>query len=212
MGCEDVMNLRNLSQEELIKMINEKDKKIEALTEQLNWYSQQIKLQQKKLFGSSSEKTVLPDQISLFDEIGLESTPIKQEPELEEITYRRKRKSREWETMPSHLPDIPGHLCQECLSHVLCGLNMHHLKRRIGSPFRVIQNSQKQNCKNRTDTAQSNQTKTVLLRVAVPHMSHADPQRHDERNGNRSGGNAPAVKSHCHKAVHRKNARIKTTM
>ena len=76
MGCEDVMNLRNLSQEELIKMINEKDKKIEALTEQLNWYSQQIKLQQKKLFGSSSEKTVLPDQISLFDEIELESTPI----------------------------------------------------------------------------------------------------------------------------------------
>ena len=66
------MNLRNLSQEELIKMINEKDKKIEALTEQLNWYSQQIKLQQKKLFGSSSEKTVLPDQISLFDEIELE--------------------------------------------------------------------------------------------------------------------------------------------
>ena len=76
------MNLRNLSQEELIKMINEKDKKIEALTEQLNWYSQQIKLQQKKLFGSSSEKTVLPDQISLFDEIELESTPITQEPEL----------------------------------------------------------------------------------------------------------------------------------
>ena len=81
------MNLRNLSQEELIKMINEKDKKIEALTEQLNWYSQQIKLQQKKLFGSSSEKTVLPDQISLFDEIELESTPIKQEPELEEIKF-----------------------------------------------------------------------------------------------------------------------------
>ena len=87
MGCEDVMNLRNLSQEELIKMINEKDKKIEALTEQLNWYSQQIKLQQKKLSGSSSEKTVLPDQISLFDEIELESTPIKQEPELDASIY-----------------------------------------------------------------------------------------------------------------------------
>lgn len=98
------MNLRNLSQEELIKMINEKDKKIEALTEQLNWYSQQIKLQQKKLFGSSSEKTVLPDQISLFDEIELESTPIKQEPELEEITYRRKRKSRQRGIDISSLP------------------------------------------------------------------------------------------------------------
>ncbi len=85
-------------------MINEKDKKIEALTEQLNWYSQQIKLQQKKLFGSSSEKTVLPDQISLFDEIELESTPIKQEPELEEITYRRKRKSRQRGIDISSLP------------------------------------------------------------------------------------------------------------
>lgn len=120
MGCEDVMNLRNLSQEELIKMINEKDKKIEALTEQLNWYSQQIKLQQKKLFGSSSEKTVLPDQISLFDEIELESTPIKQEPELEEITYRRKRKSRQRGIDISSLPvkkvihDIDNKSCPEC--------------------------------------------------------------------------------------------------
>lgn len=50
------MDLRNLSQEELIKMINEKDKKIELLTEQLNWYTQQIKLQQKELFGSLSKK------------------------------------------------------------------------------------------------------------------------------------------------------------
>ena len=114
------MNLRNLSQEELIKMINEKDKKIEALTEQLNWYSQQIKLQQKKLFGSSSEKTVLPDQISLFDEIELESTPIKQEPELEEITYRRKRKSRQRGIDISSLPvkkvihDIDNKSCPEC--------------------------------------------------------------------------------------------------
>lgn len=55
------MNLRNLSQEELIKIIDEKNKKIDALTEQLNWYSQQVKLQQKKLYGSSSEKTAIPE-------------------------------------------------------------------------------------------------------------------------------------------------------
>ena len=89
------MNLRNLSQEELIKIIDEKNKKIDALTEQLNWYSQQVKLQQKKLYGSSSEKTAIPEQISLFDEIEVESTPIKPEPELEEITYKRRRKSRQ---------------------------------------------------------------------------------------------------------------------
>lgn len=83
------MDLRNLSQEELIKKINmleerikRQDNEINVLSEQLNWYSQQIRLQQKKLFGSSSEKTVLPDQISLFDEIEIESTPIKAELEL----------------------------------------------------------------------------------------------------------------------------------
>ena len=90
---------RNLNQEELIKRINmleekikKQDKQINVLSEQLNWYSQQVKLQQKKLFGSSSEKTVLPDQISFFDEIELESTKIKAEPKLEEITYRCKKK------------------------------------------------------------------------------------------------------------------------
>ncbi len=80
-GVNYTMNLRNLSQEELIKKINmleerikRQDNEINVLSEQLNWYSQQIRLQQKKLFGSSSEKTVLPDQISLFDEIEIEST------------------------------------------------------------------------------------------------------------------------------------------
>ena len=114
------MDLRNLSQEELIKMINEKDRKIEVLTEQLNWYSQQVKLQQKKLFGSSSEKTVLPDQISLFDEIELESTPIKTEPKLEEITYKRKKKNNKRGLDISSLPtttkiyDIEDKNCPEC--------------------------------------------------------------------------------------------------
>lgn len=114
------MDLRNLSQEELIKMINEKDRKIEVLNEQLNWYTQQVKLQQKKLFGSSSEKTVLPDQISLFDEIEVESAPIKPEPKLEEITYKRKKKNNKRGIDISSLPattvihDIEDKNCPEC--------------------------------------------------------------------------------------------------
>lgn len=119
-GVDYVMDLRNLSQEELIKMINEKDKKIELLTEQLNWYTQQIKLQQKKLFGSSSEKTVLPDQISLFDEIEIESTPIKTEPKLEEVTYKRKKKNNKRGIDISSLPavtkiyDLENKNCPDC--------------------------------------------------------------------------------------------------
>jgi transposase len=121
------MDLRNLNQEELIKRINmleekikKQDKQINVLSEQLHWYSQQVKLQQKKLFGSSSEKTVLPDQISLFDEIELESTLIKAEPKLEEITYRRKKKNNRRGLDLSSLPtttkiyDIEDKSCPDC--------------------------------------------------------------------------------------------------
>lgn len=116
------MNLRNLSQEELIQLIDEQNRKIEILSEQVNWYSQQIKNQQKKLFGSSSEKTVLPDQISLFDEVELESSLIKIEPQLEEITYKRKknRKKRQRGIDISALPvitqihDLENKECIEC--------------------------------------------------------------------------------------------------
>lgn len=95
-------------------------KKIEVLTEQLNWYSQQIMLQQKKLFSSSSEKTEVPNQISLFDEIEIESTPIKVEPELEEITYKQKKKNKQRGIDISSLPatrkiyDIENKECPDC--------------------------------------------------------------------------------------------------
>lgn len=126
-GVNYTMNLRNLSQEELIKKINmleerikRQDNEINVLSEQLNWYSQQIRLQQKKLFGSSSEKTVLPDQISLFDEIEIESTPIKAEPKLEEVTYKRKKKNNKRGIDISSLPavtkiyDLENKNCPDC--------------------------------------------------------------------------------------------------
>jgi len=115
------MVLRNLKKEDYLKIIDEKDKKIKALEEQLNWYQEQIRLQQKKLYGSSSEKTVLPDQISLFDEIESESTPIKTEPKLEEITYKRKKKSKhergiDIASLPTTqiIHDLEDKKCPEC--------------------------------------------------------------------------------------------------
>lgn len=121
------MKLGNLSQEELIKKLNmleneveEQRKKIQVLTEQLDWYQQQVRAQQKKLFGSSSEKNVLPEQISFFDEIEVESTPIKPEPELETITYKRKKRKNQRGLDLSSLPvrteihDLDDKTCPEC--------------------------------------------------------------------------------------------------
>lgn len=68
--------------------------KIEQLSQENNWYKEQVRLQQKKLFGQSSEK-VHVDQLSLFDEIELESTPINDESNITEVkSHKRKKKSR----------------------------------------------------------------------------------------------------------------------
>ncbi|WP_154442839.1 IS66 family transposase [Tissierella pigra] len=63
---------------------------IEELTAKLNWYEEQFRLSQQKRFGASSEQTH-PDQLSVFNEAEKELRPAKEEPTIEEITYKRKK-------------------------------------------------------------------------------------------------------------------------
>lgn len=67
---------------------------------------------------------ILPEQISLFDEVEVEATPIKVEPQLEEITYQRKKKNRQRGIDISSLPvkteihDLEDKTCPECGSEL----------------------------------------------------------------------------------------------
>lgn len=63
---------------------------VEELTAKLNWYEEQFNLSHQKRFGSSSERTD-SDQLSLFNEAEKESRPGKEEPPIEEITYKRRK-------------------------------------------------------------------------------------------------------------------------
>ena len=65
----------------------------QALLEQVRQLTEQIQYLNKKLFGSSSEKTkVAEGQISLFDpESFFEETETTEDQTVEEITYRRKK-------------------------------------------------------------------------------------------------------------------------
>ena len=64
---------------------------IEELTAKLNWYEEQFNLSKHKRFGSSSEQTD-SNQLSVFNEAEKESRPEKEEPTIEEITYKREKK------------------------------------------------------------------------------------------------------------------------
>jgi len=59
----------------------------------LAWYEEQFRLQQKRLFAASSERTDTDSaQLRLFDEAEVEADPAAEEPTVETITYERKKK------------------------------------------------------------------------------------------------------------------------
>ncbi|MBM6931727.1 IS66 family transposase [[Clostridium] spiroforme] len=69
---------------ELEDKIQARDAVIESLKQELNSLQEQIILYRKAMYGSKTERTVIPDQleINLFNEAETEATPIKTEPEL----------------------------------------------------------------------------------------------------------------------------------
>ena len=60
----------------------------------IKWYEEQLKLSKRKLFGSSSEQS--PDQLrfdNMFNEIEALADPSLPEPEYEEVTYKRAKRT-----------------------------------------------------------------------------------------------------------------------
>jgi len=62
---------------------------LEAL---VKYYEEQLRLAKHRQFGSSSEKGEVSEQLGLFDESENTADPKLPEPELEEITYKRKKR------------------------------------------------------------------------------------------------------------------------
>lgn len=61
------------------------------LKAKLRWYEEQFRLAQHRRFAASSEK-MHPDQLLLFNEAEAEADPAKEEPTLESISYKRKKR------------------------------------------------------------------------------------------------------------------------
>ncbi len=102
--------------------INEIEDKIALLENEkaellakLNWFEEHFRLNQHRLFGRSSEQTVHAEQQTLFNEAeALDAiTPTVQEPTLEEITYKRKKKQK------GHREEMLKDLPVEIIEHKL---------------------------------------------------------------------------------------------
>jgi transposase len=109
---------------ENIKLANE----IAALRKLNDWYAEQFKLAQHLRFGASSEKSVLPEQLGLFNEVEVSADDSLPEPVLEEtITYKRKKKVGQRNELYANLPteQIVHELPEEEQVCPICGGTLH---------------------------------------------------------------------------------------
>ena len=109
---------------DIIKLTNE----IAELRKLNDWYAEQFKLAQHRIFGASSEKSILPEQLGLFNEVEVCSDNSLPEATLEEtITYKRKKKVGRRDELYANLPteQIVHELPEEEQVCPICGGALH---------------------------------------------------------------------------------------
>lgn len=129
-----------ITTENFIEIVSEKDARIAELEALVRYYEEQMRLSKHRQFGSLSEKGEVMDQLGLFDEAENTAEPKAPEPELEEITYQRRKRVGKREEDLSGLPT-------EAVEHVLpeaeqicpeCGGALHEMGRHVRRELKVI--------------------------------------------------------------------------
>jgi transposase len=133
------LNNDGVSIEELQNKCTKLEMEVEELTAKVAWYEEQIRKGIKQKYGSSSEKT--PDeQLSIFNEAEKNQRPKLEEPDFEEITYKRKKSKGlnkdGWEDLPVEvieyeLPDSE----KSCPS---CDEPLHVMKKEIRKELKIV--------------------------------------------------------------------------
>lgn len=119
---------QNAKQQEQLSQLQQQLLHKDALIEH---YLEQLRLLQKKQFGSSSEKNaIVPEQLSLFNEPEALADGKIAEPTIEEITYtRRKQKTTKEENLEDLVTEVVEHeLTGEDLDCPQCGDSMTEIK------------------------------------------------------------------------------------
>ena len=111
-----------------MQIVAEKDARITELEVLVNYYEELLRLSKSQQFGASSEKFDIHEQLGIFDEAE-SAADCAPEPELEQITYSRRKTVGKREADLSALPveeveyTLPedGRGCPECgeLMHVM---------------------------------------------------------------------------------------------
>ncbi|MDD4016166.1 MAG: IS66 family transposase zinc-finger binding domain-containing protein, partial [Petrimonas sp.] len=137
------MNMQDNSAQ-IIEQLNDKilvqEQQIAELNAKVKWYEEQYRLSRQKQFGTSSEKTT-PEQINLFNEAEDIADPKTKEPDIETITYERKKKQPGQKA--DKLKDLPVEVIEyRLLEHEqvcpCCQGTLHEMSTQIRQEIKVI--------------------------------------------------------------------------
>ena len=134
------MDTQEIPAVKLLGIIEEKDRRITELEQQIKWLMSQIRLAKHKQFGVSSEQTNV-EQMNLFNEAEVAADPADPEPSLSEVkAHYRKRTRLTTDKLPEDLPveiieyELPeaGRVCPDC------GGKLHTMGRETREELRII--------------------------------------------------------------------------
>jgi transposase len=131
---------KNTSLEDKNTKLEDKNAELEA---RVNWFEEHFRLNQHRLYGSSSEKNVNSEQMTLFNEAEAlnDVKPESPEPTIEEISYTRKKKQK------GHKEELLKNLPVETIEYKLaeteqicgtCGEALHEMSKEITKELKII--------------------------------------------------------------------------
>ncbi len=112
----------------------------EQLQAKLSWYEEQFRLSRHRQFGSSSEKTAHPEQISVFNEAEMLADKKVDEPVMEDIQYKRRKQKGKREADLKDLPveRVEYRLANDELVCSICDGNLHEMTTEVRKELKVI--------------------------------------------------------------------------
>jgi len=134
------MKTQENMEEKLLEIIQEKDRKIAELEQQIEWFMSQIRLAKHKQFGVSSEQTDIA-QPSIFNEAEANADMALPEPEITEVkAHYRKHTRLTTDKLPKDLPvEIIEHILEgEDCNCPKCSSKMHTMGKETREELKII--------------------------------------------------------------------------
>lgn len=125
------------SQEDLNQRCQQLEQEVESLSARLKWYEEQFRLSQQQKFGTSREHTP-EEQLSLFDEAEKDADSTVEEPKVEEITYRRQKRSGHRKEMFEDLPVERVEYTLEDTACPQCEGTLHTMSQEVRKELKII--------------------------------------------------------------------------